>query len=538
MRRVARTLTALLFALPWLAGCGGDREPVSSGPVDGGTAVIAFAEDPDILNPLIYQSASSGQILVLLHEGLVEMGEDLYYHPHIAGDILFSPDSLGITLPLRDWSWSDGRPVTAHDAVAAFELYMDPLVASPRSGGRLRNIAGVTALDSFTVAYRFHERRADQVPALGHFLFPAHRVAALDRGEVGAWPLNEAPVCSGPYVLERWRRGREVVLARNELYSGGRSRLDRLVFRIIPEKTAAVVELETGGVDLVEDVPAHHARRLAQRDDIVLTHIDSRLIGQIYWNHELELFRDRRVRQALSHAIDRSQFSEGLLGGFGAPASSPLPPALWAHDRTLPPDAYDPEAARRLLAEAGWSDTDGDGVLDRDGVPLAFEICTRKGDPVRENGVQIIRDYYARVGVAVTPRVQEFTSLIARVREGDFQAYLGVFSARLSVDPSALYASDSFDRFNYGHYASAATDSLLAAALALTDRAEAKPVWDDFQRQVVHDQAMCFLYYPHLIVAHAERLRDVEPHILSPYQNVTEWWIPSEQRRYASPSDE
>ena len=537
MRRHVSCLACLPVLIGVLAGCGGDGPPtVGSGiPVDGGTAVIAFAEDPDVLNPLIYQNAASGQLLVLLQEGLVEMEEDLRYHPHIARTWTYSPDSLTLTLPLRPWRWSDGQPVSAYDAAAAFSFYMDPEVASPRSGGRLRNIVSVTPIDSFTVAYTFRERRTDQVAAMGHFLFPAHAVRDLDRARVGEWPLNEAPICTGPYVLERWSRGREVVLARNEAYSGPASRLDRLIFRIIPEKTAAIVELETGGVDFVEDVPIHHARRLAEREDIVLTEYDSRLIGQIYWNHELDMFRDRRVRRALSHAIDRSQFSEGLLGGFGEPAAGPLPPAVWAYDETLEPDAYDPDLARRLLAEAGWIDTDGDGVVERDGVPLAFELSTRKGDPVRENGVQVIRDGLRRVGVDVTTRVMEFTSLIDRVRRGDFEAYLGVFSSRLAVDPSALYASDAFDRFNYGHYADAVTDSLLAAALSLTDRAEAKLVWDVFQRRVAEEQAMCYLYYPRTIVAHGDRLRNVAPHILSPYQNVTEWWIPEDRRRYAGP---
>ncbi len=527
-------LSPLLFLIPLLVGCGdGGVDGEAGDPVDGGTAVIAFAEDPDVLNPLIYQSASSGQILVLLQEGLVEMGEDMAYHPHIAREWIFSPDSLTVTVPLRPWSWSDGRPVTANDVATSFSLYMDPLVASPRSGGRLANISRVTARDSATVVYEFRERRADQVPALGHFLFPAHRVAGLDRAAPGAWPLNEDPVCTGPYVLSGWRRGQDLVLARNETYPGPRSRLDRLVFRIIPNKTAAIVELETGGVDFVENIPPHDARRLADGGDIDLQRIDSRLVGQIYWNLESPLFADRRVRKALSHAIDRSIFVDGLLGGFGVAAASPLPPAVWAYDETLAPDAHDPELARRLLAEAGWSDSDGDGIVDRDGRPLRFAMTARKGDPVRENGLQVIRDNLLRVGVEVETRVMEFSSCIAQVRSGDFESYLGIFSARLAVDPSALYASDAFDRFNYGHYASAVADSLLATALSLTDRAAAKPVWDAFQRQIAHDQPLCFLYYPETIVGHSRRLRDVKPHVLSPYQNVTEWWIAPADRKYA-----
>jgi len=538
-RPVASLFSILCLVSAVLSGCtGGEviREPATV-PQRGGTAVIAFAEDPDVLNPLIYQSASSGQILVLLHEGLVEMGEDLYYHPHIAREWRFSPDSLTITVPMRSWRWSDGRPVTAFDAAEAFSLYMDPLVASPRSGSRLANIASVTPLDSQTVEYVFHTRRADQVPALGHFLFPAHRTSVLDRARVAEWPLNEAPVSTGPYVLERWDRGRELVLRRNDAYPDSSSRLDRLVFRIIPNKTAAVVELETGGVDFVEDIPVNHARRLAADDSIVLETLDSRLVGQIYWNLEMPLFADRRVRKAMSHAIDRSVFIDGLLGGYGAPAVGPLPPAVWAYDATMMPDAYDPDLARALLAEAGWTDTDGDGILDRDGQPFAFELTTRKGDPVRENGAQVIRENLLRVGIDVTTRVMEFTSLISQVRIGNFEAYLGVFSARLAVDPSALYASDAFDRFNYGHYASAIADSLLETALALNDRASAKPVWDAFQRHIADDSPLCYLYYPQLIIGYNRRLRDVKPHILSPYQNVTEWWISEAERKYVSSID-
>jgi len=531
----AATFPVMLFLFVSCGGCARDGAPADAAhPVEGGTAVIAFAEDPDILNPLIYQSAASGQILVLLHEGLVEMGTDLAYHPHIAREWRFSPDSLTVTLPLRPWRWSDGTPVTSRDVAASFALYMDPRVASPRSGGRLANIDRVTELDDATVAYTFRERRADQVAALGHFLFPAHVVRTLEPADVGAWPLNEAPLCTGPFVLEDWRHGQQLLLARNEAYPGDPSRLDRLVFRIIPDKTASIVELETGGVDFVEDIPVHHVKRLAGSGNVVLQTIDSRLVGQIYWNLELPIFSDRRVRKAMSHAIDRSIFCDGLLGGFGTPAGSPLPPAVWAHDATLDPDAFDPERARRLLEEAGWRDEDGDGLREREGVPLRFTMSARKGDPVRENGLQVIRDNLGRVGVEVVTRIMEFTALIEEIRRGDFEAYLGVFSSRLAVDPSPLYASDAFDRFNYGHYASAKADSLLDLALSLTEREAAKPVWDAFQRHVAHDAPLCYLYYPETIAGHSRRLRDVRPHVLSPYHNITEWWIAAADRKYAA----
>ncbi len=524
MRQALMLIGLVLAAVLLAAGCGYDRDGETPHPPSD-TAVIAFPGEPDNLNPLLYSSAYAGQILVLLMEGLVEMGEDLQYHPHIADRLDFSPDSLTVTVHLRPWCWSDGVPLTARDVVRSVELYKDPVIASPRSGGRIANIASVTALDSATVRYRFRQVRNDLVATLGHFILPAHVVDRLDPRRVGEWPLNVRPLSSGPYILESWEHGRRLVLVRNERYPDAerRSRLRRLVFRVIPDETARVVALETGETDFLAEVPLHLVDRLARRPDLRVVRLPGRLTGQIYWNLERPLFRDRRVRRALSCAIDPQAIVRGLLHDYGRPAASPLPPALWAHHDSLPPDPYDPALARQLLDAAGWRDSDGDGVREKAGQRLAFTLLTRKGDPVRENGAVLIRRNLAAVGAAVTPRVMELTSAIDLLRKGEFDAYLGVFSARLTVDPSPLLSRDGWDRFNYGHYASARADSILQLALLTRDRARARRLWYRWQEVIAADEPMAFLYYPDLVVAYNRRLRNVRPHILSPYNNVFEW---------------
>jgi peptide/nickel transport system substrate-binding protein len=510
----------------------GDGESAALTPVSGGTAVIAFSAEPDVLNPLLYKSAMAGQILVLMYDGLVEMGEDFLYAPAIAERLEISPDKLGITVHLRDWNWSDGTPLTAADIVHTISLYQDPVIASPRSGSRLANIESVTAIDSRTLLYRFKTFRTDLIPTLGHFILPSTSTGDLDRSLVREWAMNEMPTACGMFQLEDWTHDRSLMLVRNAQYPAEKSRLERLIFRIIPDQTAQLIELETGGVDFVEDVPSHEAVRLGRNPELRVESYDSRYVGQVYWNHESDLFRDRRVRKALSLAIDREMFVTGLLNGYGSAAAGPLPPALWAHDPSIKPDAYSPEEARRLLTNAGWVDHDGDGVREKGGVDLDFVMLTRKGDPVRENGIQILRENYADIGVRLQPRVMEFATAVDMVRHGDFQAYLGVFSARLAIDPSALLASDAFDRFNYGHYASAAADSMMDLAMKTEDREAARRIWSDFQRFMAWDQPMAFIYYPQSIVAYNRRLQDVRPHVLSPYTNIGEWWIDAADRKY------
>ena len=523
----------ILFVLA-AAGCGRDAPPPppAGDPVDGGTAVVAIAADPDVLNPLIYRSAYAGQVAVLLLDSLVEMGEDLAYHPRIAESATVSDDGREFDVVMRPWRWSDGTRVTAEDAVATWRLFMNPKVASPRAGGRIGDIGAVEAIDRFRLRYVFSEPRSDNIAALGHFILPAAATAGLDPAAVREWPLNESPPSCGRFVLLNWERDRELVLARNEYYDGPRPRLDKVVFRVMPDETARLVALETGEIDFIEDIPPRSAARLADSDAVVVYRVPGRLVGEITWNLEREFFSDRRVRRALSLAIDRSLFVDGLLGGCARPAVGPIPPASWAYHSDLEPDAYDPAAARRLLDAAGWTDSDGDGVRDRDGAIFRFTLLTRRGAPVREAGVVAVRENLAAVGVEVETRVMELASAIDLVRDGRFDAYLGLFSARLSPDPRAQFGSDSGGRYNYGHYRSAEADSLMRMALAAADRDVAAGIWHRFQEVVAADAPLAFLYYPDSICASSRRLRDVNPHPLTPYNRIEEWWIHPQERKY------
>ncbi len=529
------TILALGVALAgvWTgAGCGGASGPE---PRAGGTAIIALAAEPDVLNSLLTGSAYANQILGLMQDGLVEMGEDLEFHPCIASDWTFAPDSLSVTFRLRPWVWSDGAPLTSRDVATSFALLTDPVVASPRGGG-LANVAAVTPIDPATVRYDFRVRRplTEALFAAAHAILPAHRTAELEPSRVREWPLNQQPLASGAYVLESWQRNRQLVLTRNERYPGPRPRLDRLVFRIIPDETSRLIELETGGVDFVDEIPPQAARALAASGRASVLRVGGRLVGQVQWNMRSPLLADRAVRRALSFAIDRAAFVDGLLCGYAVPASSIIPPCLWAHDTALRPDGHDPQRARDLLDAAGWRDTDGDGIRERDGRRLSLLLITRKGDPVREDGAALIAGNLREVGVELRPRILEFGAALDEVRQGRFDGYLGYFQPRLVPDPSAQLRSDATDRFNYGGYANATVDSLLDAALACPDRARARPLWIRLQRFVAEDAPFAFLFYPETLCGVGPRLRGVRPHVLSSFNNIGQWWI-AERKREPAP---
>lgn len=518
-------------------GCQGrdDGRTTSHGdqPVPGGTAVVALADEPDVLNPLVRTSSVAGMVLSLMGSSLVEMSPELLWKPEIAGAWTVAPDSLSISFELRPWAWSDGDSLTSEDVALSWRLVTDPRVGSPRAAV-VRDVAAVETPDAHTVVYRFSRPVADPLQATFHSILPAHLVGELDPARQDQWPLNRDNVSSGPFQLVRWDPGEKLILERNPHYPLHRPYLDRLVLRIMPDATGRMLALEAGEVDVVSAISAASARRLAGRDDIVVHEITSRVFGFLMWNTRLPQLAQAEVRQALSLALDRQRFVDDLLEGLAQPATSYLPPVLWNHHRGLEPDPFRPDSARAILDAAGWVDDDGDGLRERDGVPLVIEVLYRSGNPVRDHGAVVLRQNLLDVGVGVELRALELATALEFLREGRFGAYWGEFQANVYADPTALIHSGATDRYNFGGYANARVDSLLEVALSRPRREEALPAWYALQEQLALDQPAAMIYYPQQLVATSARLRDATPDMLSVLEGIGHWWIDPGDRRWAA----
>lgn len=530
-RRVAALALAAAAALSLAmtgAGCARREGPPPATrdhePRAGGTAVVALASEPDVLNPLLSTSASAGLVIAELHDGLTDMDESLVYVPRIARSWDVAPDGLSITYHLRPWRWSDGHPLTARDVARSLALFKDERIASRRRS-LYDVITGAVALDDSTVRYDLARPVPDPVQTTWHHVLPWHVVSGLDPAAVATWPINRQPLASGEFQLDAWAPGRELVLTRNPQHPGPPARLERVVFRIVPEEATRMLMLETGEVDVADGVSPAAAGRLEARGDLRLVATGGRRIYYLQWNCRNVALADPATRRALSLALDRERMVSSLLAGYGSAAVGPIPPALWNHHRALAAPACDPAAARRELAAAGWFDRDGDGVLERDGRPLRLEVLTRTGDPVREQGAVIIRENLAAVGAAVEVRAMEHVAGLARVRDGLFDAYFGLLNANLHGNPSPYVRSTAVGEFNQGRYANATVDSLLDAALGEGDRSLALPLWLRLQEVLATDPPAAYLFYPDNLVAVNRRLREVRPHLLSPVNNLTEWWI-------------
>ncbi len=531
-------LIALLAAGLWLAGCGSPpAETVAqSGPVRGGTMVVAWTNDADLLNPVVQQTMLASHVDTLIFPNpTTEVFEDcrLTVQPFLAESWVRGEDGLSLTMTLRDdVVWDDGTPVTADDVILTHQLMADPEAASPRYN-QTERIAGVDKVDPHTVRFRFTEPydRETQLYQASQDLLPAHLYRDADRKNLRRHPLGEHPVGAGPYRLERWERNQELVLSANpDVTLTDPPYIERVVFRIIPEYTTRLTELILGRVDVMDGIEVEDVARLRRENpEIRILPRGWRWMDYVAWNSRDPLFADPKVRRALTMCIDRDLLIEVLLTGggqsVGRPAVGTVSPELCgACNEAIEPLPHDPRAALALLNDLGWKDSDGDGVLDKDGTPFSFTLKTNAGNPRREQACVLIQSQLKEVGIDAQLALLEGMVLFEQMRNKDFQAALGGWSAALYVDPRAFWHSGDEYVFNFTSYSNSAVDELIARGEGETDIEAANAIWHELQELIYEDQPYTFLYWINNLMAIHQRFEGVEANLLTPFYGLQRWW--------------
>jgi peptide/nickel transport system substrate-binding protein len=471
----------------------------------------------------------------MLFSHLLEEQPDYAEHPPTFGPALgasheWSADHTVATVRLRqDATWSDGVPVTAADVRFTWQAQTHPDVAWDYAYSKER-IRDVEVVDAHTVRFHFTEVYSSQITDLNEgVILPKHAWEQLPFAEWRANPdwFREHLVSSGPFVLESWTPQQELALRRNPRYfRPGLPRLERVVFRVVPDAESRLAQLLAGQVDYVEQVQPSQAGRIAGAEKAQLLRFPTRQFTFICWNVRREPFTSAEVRRALTLGIDRQAILEALWYGYARPGDSPILSTVWAHDDALQPWPYDAQQARRLLAEAGFRDQDGDGVLERDGERLSFELMTNVDNPTRVDAAVMIQQQLAQIGVEVKPLTLDFNTTSSRIAAHDFAAAIMAFGIDTSLDLSYAVHSDSWaNGSNFGGYSNPEVDRLLEEVRGMADPAAAKPALDRLQQILHHEQPFTFLWEPDRLDGASRRLADARPNALSAFFNIREWWL-------------
>ncbi|MCK6520017.1 ABC transporter substrate-binding protein [Myxococcota bacterium] len=509
------------------AGCGGE------GAVVNDALVLAIPFDPGSLNPVALPYALSQQLVDQTQLPLARRyaGPDgLTFTPGLATEWRWSEDHLSLTFTLNPAArWDDGSPVTSADVAFTYALIDDPAVASNwLADGEL--IREVLTPDAATVTFVFAEPASELLLmcAASHNILQASRVKDADRASLRGHAYSRAPSSSGPYRVATWAPDDHLVLVPNP-HALTPPKIQRVIARIVPEYSTRILELERGAVDLLMDVELGDVARLAaDRPDLRLIRTPDAAVSYIGWNLRDPRLAEPKLREALDLTIDREVLIREMYTVGGEPyarvATGSVAPSLgpW-HNAALAPSPHDPARARALLAELGYADADGDGVLDRDGAPLRIELLLQSGIPESERLAVRAQAMLKEIGVALVLVAVEPNRFSATAREGKFEAILWGFGNNPKVDLAVQWRSDG--AYNWMAYSDPETDRLIDAARRATNPAEAQAFTREAQARVYAARPASFLVWSDQVSAVSPRVVGAQMTVLSALEGLETWTL-------------
>ena len=535
-------LSVILFLiLLLLAGCANEQS--NSGPQEKAYKPAAYGDiivrgdigDASNLIPILASDSASHSIAGLIYNGLVKYDKDM----NIVGDLAeswdISDDGLVITFHLRKGvKWHDGKPFTAKDVLYTYQITVDPKTPTAYAGDFLK-VKKAEVLDDYTFRVTYDKPFAPSLISWSSAILPRH---LLEGQDITKSSLARHPVGTGPYLFKEWLAGQKIVLVSNADYFEGRPYVDGHVTRIIPDMATMFLELRARNIDMMGLTPLQYTRQT--ENNLFRQSFDKyRYLAFAYtylgYNLKHPFFADKRVRQAISYAINKEEIISGVLLGLGKPATGPYKPGTWAYNENVKTYSYNPQKARELLRAAGWTKTNNDGFLEKDGRPFTFELITNQGNETRQKCAEIIQRQLKEVGIDVKIRILEWAAFINDfISKRRFEAVILGWTIPLDPDAYDVWHSSKTapEELNFISYKNPEVDALLEKARSTFEQKLRKKYYDRFQEILVEDQPYTFLYVPDELVIISKRFRGIEPAPIGLSHNFIKWYVPKDEQKY------
>ncbi|HET6349215.1 MAG TPA: peptide-binding protein [Candidatus Krumholzibacteria bacterium] len=544
MRRAGMIVFALTL-MQILAGCGKKQDQASQqapadsvamanrAPRSGGTVIRRLDSECNTLNWVLYTTAYEDFVLRYIYDPMLEYDEHGNMVPVLAAALPeVSPDHLRITVRLRtDAHWQDGVPITAEDVKFTLDKVRDPKIPAINKAAYFEKLDHLDVVDDHTVVFVWKEPFAPSLYAITQLWpIPEH---IYGKGDFLTNPANRKPVGSGPFKLDEWVSSQYISLVRYDDYYGKKAYLDRIIFKVVQDDAVALNMLKAGELDEMRATQVQWEKQMNDPDFTArFRKVDYYYPGYnfIAWNCRSPWFSDRRVRKAMTLLFDRESINTKMYSGFARLVSGPFYINSWAYDKTVKPLPFDPPAARKLLDEAGWKDTDNDGIRDKNGTKFEFEMNIISGSNIAAQFAQLLQEECAKAGVKVDIRQLEGATFFDRINKGDFDA--SMFGWRLDLDP------DVYDTFhssmtppnglNHGFYSNPRVDSLLVAGRAEFDQNKRAAIYHEVHRLIAEDQPYTFINAVPDKRPIARKIQGVKISPMGPYDfwpGADYWWI-------------
>lgn len=545
--KIFSTFLVISFAIVQVA-CGNKTDTANqidynktSPSTQGGTLIDAMTGEPSTLIYMVAGESASAAVTANIFNKLLKYNANLDLEGELVERWQISSDSKTITFTLKpNLQWADGKPLTSQDVMFTWQAVTNEKTASPYASD-YQLVKNATAPDPRTFIVTYDQAYA---PALdswaGLQILPKH---LLENQDLHTTAFARKPIGSHFYQLDKWNSGENIKLSKNPKSVLGEANIEQLVTRIIPDNSAQFLELMADNIDSMGLDPIKYSRIIPSRPELQEKLALYKELGNSYtymgFNLKHKPFDDLRVRLAINYAIDKQEIIDGVYLGLGINIASPYKPGTRWSNPTLKPYTYDIEKAKALLKEAGFEDTNGDGILERDGKPFSFEILTNQNKE-REKSAVLIQRRLREVGIDVQIRAIEWASFISRfIKTGDFDAVILGWGLGLDPDQFNIWHSSQQQpgQFNFIGYQNAKVDRLLEFGRVELDPNKRMAIYHEFSRVLFEDSPIIYLSAGYGLTAIHKRVKGIQSPVppAGVGYDAHQWYIPESLRRNAQP---
>lgn len=509
------------------------RLPQSESEVDYEATIYRHArDDVKSTNPLLTSSVTESEVNGLMSFGFFSF--DWNFTPFAVTETVkswqTSKDRMYDKLVMRDdLTWTDGTPITAHDVVFSFQTIMNPKVPIPAVRSGTDQIRWIEAYGDYTLVYFHKDALATNVWNLNFPVIPKHIYEESLKKDPTLQDsphhvkYEASPVTGGPYVISKRSPKQEIILTRRESYymhNGKQVRekphFKEIRFRILGDSNTALLALKSGDIDEMVLLPELWK---TQTNDDDFYRLNTKATGTEWtsfhfnWNTKTPFFEDKRVRKAMSYAFDHDELLNNLLYGLATPCTGVFHPEAWmASKKKLQPYKQDLSKAEDLLDEAGWDDSDGDGVRDKEisGRKVKFEftiLCFSVKE--RIDICALLKDNLDQLGIICHIKPLEFPVLMEKTRKHDYQAAFLGWGTGADPDTSEnIWSTKAITQGrNYGSYSNPEVDKLFEQGKREFDREKRAAIYAKIHEILWEDQPYTWLYYRNAFYGFNKQLR-------------------------------
>ena len=488
----------------------------------GGEFTELFEAQPAKLTPYISSDVYSTRVLDRVCQSLSSFDpKTLRMVGALADGWQIDPNGLWIRAHINPRArFSDGTPVTSEDVRWTYmDFINNPLIEAERARSTQDNLKEVKVVDGLTVDFMFKEAFFTNILiALGNPILPKHYYAKFEPSQInqgtgvtmGSGPFRLAKLPSGPEDLtNQWTPGQDVVLVRNEQYWAEKPSLERLRFKSIKDDLGRLVAFRNGEGSMMLPTSPQFNKVLKEEPEFEKSNYALKWTNMrcgysfIAWQcgpragKGLTPFVDKRVRRAMTMLLDRERMIRDIWDGIGIVAKGPNNPESPASDPAVKPLPFDPEKGKALLAEAGWKDRDGDGILENEkGDKFTFEYTYATGGEISERLARFVKDSYGKAGIVVTTRPVDWSRYQELLKLRDFDAITMGWGANApESDPRQIFHSESIKEGgdNFTQWVNKDCDALIEKGRRTMDEATRMEVWRQFEACIAEDQPYTFV---------------------------------------------